>query len=257
MASTGFSIGMYMVRESMAANLCGTLRALRDFGYTGIEFYGEPIWDPATVSRALRDFGLGMTGWHIEWRHLQPHTLQQTVDYLARMECPIAVVPCLGGPWSVGHTPDLECRQIWVDYAARMNQICASLSKRGIRLAYHNHAHEFQLRYDGQTVFDLLFCLLDQDVLIELDTGNCIEGGSDPVQAMEAHPDRDLLLHLKPYSSALGFDVSLGGLDDENNWSSILSAAQNRCLRFIVESESTLLPELENAHRSLKALNTL
>lgn len=245
------AIGMYTVHESASADMPSTFRQLREMGYTGIEFFGEPEIDPVFIRQVLANSGLTMTGWHIEWMHLQPTTIGRTLRYLERIECPAAVIPCLGGRWNVAHTQQQECRDAWMRHIEWMNHVCVPLRAHGIRLGYHNHEHEFLLRYDDQSVFDLLFQALDPDIIMELDTGNCIEGGSDPAMVIERFPARDLFLHMKPFSSKQGFDVTLGDGSDENHWCSILHAAQSRCLQWIVESESVQFPELQNAQLCL------
>lgn len=91
-----------------------------------------------------------------------------------------------------------------------------------------------------------------EEVVMEFDSGNCIEGGADPVEILSAYPKRDVILHLKPYSPEAGFDVVLGSDEDANEWNRILTCRDY--LWYLVESENTLLPEMENADLCLQAL---
>ncbi|MDR1530904.1 MAG: sugar phosphate isomerase/epimerase [Clostridiales bacterium] len=247
------ALGMYTVRQSVEKDMPAAFAALRRMGYTGIEFYGEPEFDIDLVNHSIQTSGLELTSWHVEWRNLQPDTFQATAEYLEKVRCPIAVVPCLGGKWNVNHTPDQECRAIWEGYIAGLNGINQQLRPLGLRMGYHNHEHEFLLKYDGKTVFDILFEGLHPDIIMELDTGNCIEGGYDPAAIIKKHGGRDILLHLKPYSRRLGFQTALGDENDENDWRAILAAVPKEP-RLIVESENSLLPEMENARQCLEAL---
>ena len=232
-------LGLYTVYSDLRADMPGTLRRVADMGYQGVEFYGEFEWEAAAVRCALADAGIPVTGWHTEWRLLQPDTIDATAQYLREAGCPCAIVPCLGGRWRVAHGPEQESRALWEGYAARMNTIAARLSQDGIALGYHNHDHEFELRYDGETVFDLLNRLLDPAVILELDTGNAIEGGADPVVVLQSLRSRRVLLHCKPWSEQAGFNLTIGAEGDHNDWVAILAAGKGNCIAHVVECEAT------------------
>ncbi|HIS30824.1 MAG TPA: sugar phosphate isomerase/epimerase [Candidatus Limivivens intestinipullorum] len=250
-----FGIGMYTVHQSVRRDMYGTFRGLAEMGYRGIEFYGELDFDLKEIERSLRDSGLTLTSWHVEWRNLQPDRFGQTVNYLQAAGCPAAVIPCLGGKWNVAHGPQEECREIWLRYIEEMNRICERLNAEGIRTGYHNHEHEFKLVYEGKSVFDMLFEGLSPEVIMEFDSGNCIEGGTDPLTVLRKYRDREILLHLKPFSRTRGFDTVLGAEDDENDWEHIL--ASHDFLWLLVESENAQLPEMENAKRCLQGIKNI
>lgn len=245
---------MYTVHQSAEKDLYRTFCRLGELGYRGIEFYGEPTVDPELMKRSLKDSGLYLTGWHVEWRNLQEDRFGDTVRYLQKVGCPIAVIPCLGGKWKVAHGPEEECREIWVRYTEQINRIYEKLKLEGIRTGYHNHEHEFMLTYDEEKVFDLLFDRLSEEIVIEFDSGNCIEGGDDPLRVLKKYKNRDMLLHLKPYSHSNGFNTVLGAPDDANDWQQILDTRNKEYLWLLVESENEVLPEFENARLCLDGL---
>ncbi|MDO4332514.1 MAG: hypothetical protein Q4C58_07470 [Eubacteriales bacterium] len=108
-----------------------------------------------------------------------------------------------------------------------------------------------------QSVFDLLYENLSPDIVMEFDSGNCIEGGEDPVRILQKYADRKILLHLKPYSYEGGFDVVLGDAADANDWHSILNGTEASFEWLLVESENRLLPEMENVRLCLENLKKL
>lgn len=247
-------LGMYTVHRSVEKDMYKTFCRLAEMGYRGIEFYGEPEADLDLLKKSLRDSGLALTGWHVEWRNLQKDRFSQTVSYLQAAGCPVAVIPCLGGKWQVAHGPEEECRDIWLYYAEEINGICERLKAEGIRTGYHNHEHEFQLVYDGKRVFDLLFESLSRDVIMEFDSGNCIEGMDDPMRVLEKYRDRDKILHLKPFSHEKGFNVTLGEAEDANDWKAVLNPENAEYLWLLIESENEVLPEMENARLCIQGL---
>lgn len=254
MAGIPIAIGMVTVHREALADMPGTFRALAAMGYQGIEFYGKPSFDVTAVRRALGESGLELTGWHVEWRNLRPDAIAGTVKYLKAVGCKRAIVPCLGGKWNVGHSAEEDYRALWEDYTVALNGIACRLADHGIQAGYHNHAHEFQLVYDGERVFDILFQRLEPSVILELDTGNAIEGGADPADELMKYKGRPVLLHCKPYSAQSGFDVALGAPEDQNDWRGILAACKRDCLAYVVESESALAGGLENAGACLRGL---
>lgn len=246
-------LAMYTIHQSAGRDLAGTLARAAAMGYRGIEFYGAPRLEPKAVRQALEQSGLVLTGWHIEWRELLPDRFDRTAAYLQEVGCPLAVVPCLGGRWNIAHTPDRENERTWRGHIAWLNETARRLGQAGLRMGYHNHEHEFQLHYGGKPLFDFLFDQLWEGIVLELDTGNCIEGGDDPVRVLEKYRGRDTILHLKPFSRQQGFDVVLGDGQDQNDWQAILDPGRPLawCL---VESENTRLPELENARLCMEGL---
>ncbi len=247
-------IGMYTVHKSVQSSMYHAFQSLADIGYEGIEFYGELDFDQNLIQRSLQDSGLTLTGWHVEWRNLQEDRFGDTVDYLQKAGCPVAVIPCLGGKWEVAHSPKEECREIWLHYTEEINRICEKLKREGIRTGYHNHEHEFLLSYGGKKVFDLLFDGLSGDVIMEFDSGNCIEGGDDPLRILKKYKDREMFLHLKPYSYQNGFQTLLGEDDDANDWAAILDPEKKEYLWLLVESENAGLPEMMNARLCMQGL---
>ncbi|MCC7261098.1 MAG: sugar phosphate isomerase/epimerase [Candidatus Latescibacteria bacterium] len=248
------ALGLYTVCEEMKADLAGTLRQVAGMGYEGVEFYGEPEYEVRQVRAALEGAGLELCGWHIEWRHLQPERLEQTMRYLEAVGNREVIVPCLGGRWQVGHTLAEESRARWEAYVARLNQLSDRLAGAGLRLGYHTPDHEFRLCYEGEPVFALLFDHLAPRILMELDTGNALEGGADPVAWLERYPHRPLAIHCKPYSASAGFDVALGAPGDLNDWAAILVACRPRQPWLVVESESRAGTGLENARAGIEGL---
>ncbi len=246
-------IGMYTVYKEIQKDMYGAFCRLGDMGYRGVEFYGEPTFDLKLVEKSLKDSKMILAGWHIEWKNLQ-EKFADTVRYLQAAGCPLAVIPCLGGKWQVAHGPKEECKEIWLRYIEEINQISEKLKKEGIRTGYHNHEHEFLLSYDGKRVFDILFDGLSEDIIIELDSGNCIEGGDNPMRVLRKYQKREFFLHMKPFSCTKGFNTILGAEDDVNDWKRILDSDGKEFLWLLVESENEKLSEMENAELCMHGL---
>jgi sugar phosphate isomerase/epimerase len=254
MNKTPISLGMYTVYTDVLEDMPATFKKLAELGYDEIEFYGEPEYDIATVRRALGESGLGLTSWHIEWRNVQAKTLAKTVAYLKEVGCTRAIVPCLGGKWNVNHKPEEDSRPLWEAYGALMNHLEKQLANEGIALGYHNHEHEFQLKYGGEDVFDIFFGILSPSIIMEFDSGNAIEGGSNPAAVLKKYAGRPKLIHCKPFSHQNGFNTVLGAADDLNDWAAIVAASRADAIAYLVESESTVGTGMENAKACIDGL---
>ena len=251
------TLGAFTVFEPLKRDVLGTLRRVHELGYESIEYYGEPERDPIQLAGELREAGLALNGWHVEWRHLQPETLEQTIRYCKDVGLKRVIIPCLGSRWEVGHTLAQECKAVWEEYLPRIAKVYERLAQEGIELGYHNHEHEFQLQYDGQSVFELLYSNLPQGVIMELDSGNTIEGGADPAEVIRRYGDRKIILHCKPYSKKKGFDVMLGDADDDNDWAGMIRAFGEKNPELIIECESRIHEPFCAARDALAALQKI
>lgn len=252
------AIQMYTVHEHAWKDLEYTLSQLAEMGYKGIEYYGHHSrFDVKEVAQMEIRTGIKMVGWHTEWEDLQENTYEETVSYLQEVGCPLVIVPCLGGEWNIGHTKDQECREVWLRYIDWLNELEVKLKSRGIRLAYHNHDHEFLLNYDGQKVFDILFQNLSPDIMLEFDTGRAIYAGEDCCKVLEQYCFREALIHLKPYSESSGYESFLGNIDDKNDVKQILQSYQGNFEWIMMESENRRIEELENAQKNVEYLKKI
>src|SRR5207249_7959780 len=81
--------------------------------------------------------------------------------------------------------------------------------KAGLWLAFHNEAYH-QKPIDGQIPFDVFINRLDPSVTrLQLDVGNMLIGGGDPMQYLQKYPDRFWLFHLKDAVADRSHDTAL------------------------------------------------
>jgi sugar phosphate isomerase/epimerase len=233
------ALAMYTVYEELKRDLDHTLSALRLMGYQGVEFYGEAMWPAATVKELLARHQLEICGWHVEWKLLQRETIRNTIDYHKELGNPNIIIPCLGGPWNIGHTDEENNSATWLRYAEEMNRIADRLEAEGMHLGYHTHAHEFEDHFDGVTPWDILLNHTKRSVFLELDTGNCLEGGADPVVALKQAAGRLKVVHCKPFSAQFGTEAGIAAAGDLNDWPSIVEHCKaGGCEWLAVENEA-------------------
>jgi sugar phosphate isomerase/epimerase len=179
------SIQMYTVRDAAAADLPGTLEALRDIGYRRIETAGFYGLTPAQFKAELDRVGIRATSNHIG--------IPQPFDAAAWSEALDAAV--LLGSWFINHPffgydfagsgAEREA-SVWAAFARDLNKAGKMARARGIRLGYHNHHHEF-LPVAGSnarrlTAYDVLERTIDpRYVHLQMDLFWVTRGAHDPV----------------------------------------------------------------------------
>lgn len=176
---------LYTVRDQMAQDFTGTLRAVAGMGYDGVEFAG--LYDqPASEVRALLDeLGLRVSSSHVALNLLE-NALDETLETYKTIGCSIIVVPWVA--------PE---RRDFATLAGVLAPIADRVHAAGMRLAYHNH--DFELAGDaGNTGLDALKNSTSaEQLLFELDCGWVYKAGKSVQAQIDALAGRLPLLHVK------------------------------------------------------------
>lgn len=87
------------------------------------------------------------------------------------------------------------------EFVGLLNDIGAKMKKKGIQLAYHNHAFEFERLKSGRTIFDILIEETDPDLLHFIPDTHWLQfGGVNPPDFMrEKMKGRVEVCHFKDY----------------------------------------------------------
>lgn len=81
--------------------------------------------------------------------------------------------------------------------ARLLNAAAAAGEKYGIRVGYHNHAHELEANFDGTTGLEILASQLDDRVVLEVDLYWATRAGVDAVALLQRLGDRVVAVHVK------------------------------------------------------------
>lgn len=90
-----------------------------------------------------------------------------------------------------------QSREQIAETARLLNAAAEIAAARGLRVGYHNHAHELEVRFDGATGLELLASLLDPRVVLEVDLYWAARAGVDPAALLTALGDRVVAVHVK------------------------------------------------------------
>ncbi len=256
MSSIPIALQLYSVRHELAQDLRGTLQAVAEMGYAGVEFAGPPQHDAQDLRALLDEFGLACCGWHTPFALVQDDRLAETVAFHQALGNDKVIVP--GIPAELRQT-----RDDWLRLADFFNRLADKLAPHGLRTGYHNHHVEFQ-PLEGEAPWDTFFSHTDPTVIMQLDNGNALYGGADVVAIIRRYPGRAVTVHLKPYSRAAGADNPVDGFrpligEDEIPWGAFFQACESvgGTQWYIVEYESDAYPPLEAVKRCLQALRAM
>jgi len=248
MARIPIGVQLYSVREDCARDLPGTLAAVAEMGYDGVEFAGYYDYSAEELRRMLDDSGLKCCGTHIRLETLLGDALPETMAFNQVLGNRYLIVPSLPAERRSSNAA-------WRETGALFSQIAERLAPYNMHTGYHNHAVEFEI-IEGETGFDAFFGSTDPAVIMQLDIGNALHGGADPLDYLRRYPQRLGTIHLKEYSAAKP-KVLLGQGDVP--WAQVFQVceAAGGTEWYIVEQETYPVPPLESIRRCREALRDL
>ncbi len=188
-----FNVGIQLfgVRNAMAADFEGTLRALRDMGYEYVEFAGYYGKTGEEIKAILDDLGLKCESVHqgLDFFDENP---EEKIRFLKTFGVRYNVIPWYGKEKLAG-TPE------WPATVKRFNEMADLLSAHGMMLGYHNHDFEFD-KYEGKYLHDYIFEAVPADKIEpELDTCWVHYAGIRPEDKIREFKGRVHLVHLKDF----------------------------------------------------------
>jgi len=236
-------IQLYTLRGECGKDFPGTVEAVGKIGYQGVDFAGYYGWDnkPAEFRKLLDDNGLKCCGCHTGLGTLLGDSLKRTVDLHKALGNKFLIVPGgIGG----------KTKQAWLDAAKRFNEIAEKLKPQDMYCGYHNHSHEFHA-IDGETPWDTFFGNTAPEVVMQLDIGNGMGGGCDPVAVLKKYPGRAKTVHVKGFQGIVG--------EDKAPWAEIFALCESTAGTewYIIEQDSSKYPPLECAKRSLENMHKM
>ena len=241
---------LYSVRRAMRADPERTLAAVRAIGYTDVEL----LWSFGNFGRSpqqVRDT-LAHEGLRAPSAHISPATIvvgwERSLDTAKMLGHEYLIVPSLQA--DLGLSLD-----DWREWADRFNAAGAVARRAGLWLAFHNEADHMK-PIDGKVPYDVFVERTDPSaVRLQLDTGNMLQGGGDPMQYLAKHRDRYWSFHLKDVVADRSTDTELGtgAFDFKRFLAAIPDLARKPCY---VEQENGR-DELASAKTDFHYLRTL
>jgi sugar phosphate isomerase/epimerase len=236
-------VELYSVREQCAKDLPGTLAAVAKIGYKGVEFAGYHGRSAKELRKMLDDLGLVACGTHTPYESILGDKLKETIEFNRTIGNPYLIVPWMEG----------KSKQEWLDKAKLFNEAAGKVKAEKMWVGYHAHAHDFQ-KFEGETAWDLFFGNTKPEVIMQLDTSNCHEGGAEPVAVLKKYPGRTITIHIKPNGG--GPEAAIG--EDKVDWKGVFEfcEAKGGTKWYVVEHETSKDP-VDAVKRNFEALKRM
>ena len=253
-ASSSVPVGLelYSVRDELKKDPEGTVRAVAQMGYQCVEFYAPYFeWSEGQTKqmrKLLDELGVRCYSTHNDEKYFSAENINRARDLNLILGAKY-MVQAYSDP-----KPNLDG---WKALADRLNSVADTLQVSGLKAGYHNHDAEWK-PIDGVRPMEVLAKNTKPSIMLQLDVGTCIEGGSDPAAWIRANPGRIHSLHLKDWSSdpAKGYKVLFG--EGNAKWNEIFAAAESvgGVEYYLIEQEGSPFDELETVRRCLQAYRT-
>lgn len=202
---TRIGVQLYTLRDAARANLDRTLGDIAAAGYKYVELLmsNNNFNTPAKVVRVM-----------LERHGLQSPSTHIGVNTLENFERAVSVADALGHRYFILADLPAEGRRslaTFREWADRLNRAGEVARKNNLWLAWHDEADDFKT-FDGVMGYDALVEKLDPSLVrLQLDTGNAMVGGRDPLDLMNRYGDRYYSFHIKDAPALHApHDVDLG-----------------------------------------------
>ena len=259
---------VYAVRDLCEKDFVGTLKAAKAMGYEGVEtgrFYGL---DAKRLKAACVEAGLELVALQLYPHNLTEPQLAETIRFCKDCGCNRVNVA-----WYKGSAENANDWQLLVNVLNHAAEVCA---KEGIYVAYHNHDHEFSMKFGGKCVWDWLYSKESDGslrqvtatprfsdlVLQELDCGNCVLGGGDPVECIKNYPHRNPTVHIMPAIERIENgeckmeNGGVGSARDRADWRRIIPALAADGVEWLVVKPTAHPNSLADLEQSIRFLRS-
>ncbi len=169
---------LWTVRTECAKDFPGTIAKVAKMGYKGVEFAGYYERTAKEVRKMLDDNGLICCGSHTAIDLLSNEKFAETMEFNRTIGNKFVIVPWLD-------RKKLKTKEEWLAKAKTFNEFADKARAEGVHIGYHAHQGDF-MPIEGETPWDILFGNTSKEVIMQIDTGNTMQGGGDPV----AYPEK-------------------------------------------------------------------
>jgi len=235
---------VYSLREQAAKDLPGVLETVAKMGYKGVEFAGYYNHEAPALRKMLDANGLVCCGTHAQYDTLKPDKIDATIEFNKVIGNKYLIVPYMPAAG----------RQVWLDRAKEFNELAEKVKPHGMLVGYHAHAHDFEKVEGGQRAWDVFFGNTKREVVMQMDTGNCLDGKADPVAVLKQYPGRAVTIHLKEHGGDAHTVIGQG----EVKWADVFRLCEADVTEwYIVEHERGGADSIGDVKRCLDELRKM
>jgi len=216
-------VQLYSVRTDLEKDFYGTLKAVKDMGYTGVEFYGEYYGNSVVqIKRWCTELGLIPFSNHVAFQSMIDN-IDKVIEENTILGVQYIVFPYMDEASRPGIDPEQFKKTV-----ALIGQIGEKVKAAGFQLLYHNHDFEFVNLPNGVNAYDFIFASNDESNLQhELDICWSDYAGFNPAEELGMFAGNIPVVHLKDYYlegtlskapyALIGINTD-NSMKDENGW---------------------------------------
>lgn len=244
---------LYSVRGECTKNLPAALKTVAEIGYVAAEpwgYSGEELkwlgWTSKDLRKIFDDNGLKCCGIHLSTGALLGDNLSRTIELNQELDNRFLIIAADKQRMSAVNTI-MELAQI-------LDNVAEKLQPLGMWTGYHAHGFDF-VQFGGQTAWEILFSNMREEVVMQMDIGNCAGGGGDPIAMLRKFPGRARSVHLKDYGGGPGSVIGEG----EADWDEIFRLCEtlHHPTWYVVEEGEQDGLGFDVSKRSLEALRRM
>jgi len=249
---------IYAVLADWKKDFNGTLAAISEMGYEGVELTQYESWTPerAKEVRAFLDsIKLRVFSTHTEPEYFVPGDKMSHAIELNRI-LGTQTVCCVRGlataPAGIGYHAKAQAEgDAWQELTDVLQRAAETLKRQNMACSFHNHAVEFQAK-DGVKPIDVL--AKSKDLVFHIDVNVCRRAGSDPVAFMKQYPGKTECLLLTDGPADAQRHAPVFGQGD-TAWKDVFAAAEGvgGVRYYLLTHGATELTPLETVKRDLEA----
>ena len=244
---------LYSVRGECGKDLPAALKSVAEIGYEAAEpwgYGGEALewqgWPVKDIRKMYDDNGLICCGFHLATGALLGDNLERTIEMNQELGNKFLII--------AADKQRMSSVDTIMELAGILNGVSEKLAPLGMLTGYHAHGFDFE-KFNGETAWEILFSNTRDEVVMQMDIGNCASGGGDPIAMLEKFPGRARSVHLKDFGG--GPESVIG--EGEADWERIfeLCETSHHPEWYVVEEGGQEGLGFDVSRRSLEALRRM
>lgn len=226
---------LYSVRDDLENDFAGTLKKVKEMGYSAVEFAGLYGHTPEEVGQMCREAGLVPLSAHVPYVDLIADPEGMVACYKT-IGCRYIVIPYLTEEYRPG-------KEKFDEVIEGAKVIGEATVKQGLVLQYHNHDFEFE-KINGKYALDVLYEEVAPELLqTQIDTCWVNVAGENPAEYVKKYAGRIPTVHLKDFAGSKSntFEFRPLGKGVQVFPEIVRAAIENGAQWFIVEQDQPSL----------------
>ncbi len=215
------SLQLWSINEETKKDFKKSVEHVAQIGYKGVEFAGYGGLSAEELKTLLKENNLYSVG-----THSGIQVFENSFDQELELNKEI------GSKYIICPYAEVDTKEKIDKLVGLLNAAADKAATEGIKVGYHNHAHEFA-EIDGKFALDIIAENTNDNVILEIDVFWVAYAGVDPVEYIKKWGKKVELIHMKQIDS-LKANVDMGdGIIDMKK----VKDASEYARYFIVEHE--------------------